>query len=809
METTLAHSPEPSPTSGFKYFPFYNTKQAVFVLCLIGLLFGSTSLYNEYSLDDGIIIHQNEYVLKGVRGIKGILTRDAYSSFYRRMCAKDQLQGGRYRPLSVITYALEQELIGTYRTGQYMRVEDSNHNDKLDDEPVEYTNACGNETETNYEFNNYVDVNNDQVATPNECFTCWDLNQNFVNDFSEDLNQDGIFNEIDCQVYKSGIRHFNNIWLYVLACIMLYLLFSLFLFKSQQDLAFLSALLFLTHPVHSEIVANVRGRDDLFSVLFIAFSTIYAFKFMQSKNSWHMLLCALGLFLAMMSKEYGVLLYLWVPMALFMFQESRLNIARVVIPAIGFILAAALMIAIDVKEMYFGLPPMWLFSGILLFYLLYLVATGKHLREEKGLGILMSAMFVAGLGYLALRLNAVTMAPGVPDTEILNNPYHFASGSEQFATKIMVLWRYLVLLIFPHPLSCDYSYATFEYRNLMNPDFLFSLLLHLLLLVVGIFLFTKRQGLGFAILTYLLFLFFVSNLLFPTGTMMLEGHLFHASMGFAIALAWLLLWVFDRLPTKAFKSKRTLLLSLLLVLVTLYGAKMWERNWDWKNDVTLFLKDVKQNPKSVIILGNAGARWIDLADTREITGEFRPGEDSTRFNDYNGTLQISDEEVIKGGYKNKREAALRTGIGYLEKAVEYHARYVNGYLNLGLAHYKLNEDNKAIYYWKMAEYLYPNNPYLRNYYAVYTNQLKNRAEEAIKAGETEEGIKDLTRLTIVDPNDAEAWHRLSEIYSELKWYKKAEACLKKATLLNPRYRNTDSSGPPFDNASKDKTKNGC
>ncbi len=90
----------------------------------------------------------------------------------------------------------------------------------------------------------------------------------------------------------------------------------------------------------------------------------------------------------------------------------------------------------------------------------------------------------------------------------------------------------------------------------------------------------------------------------------------------------------------------------------------------------------------------------------------------------NGTLKITDEEVKQGGYRNKREAALYKGIKFLKHAIELHPRYVNGYLNLGLAHFKLRKDFEALYYWKMAERLYPNNPYLRNYYMVYYNDYR-------------------------------------------------------------------------------------
>src|SRR5471030_399706 len=116
-KTTAKQPVLPQLATKFTYFPFLNQKLAAIIIGIIGFTFYITSINGEYALDDGIIIHQNDHVLKGVRGIPDILTRDAYESFYRRMCATDQLAGGRYRPLSVVSFALEQEFIHPYRTG--------------------------------------------------------------------------------------------------------------------------------------------------------------------------------------------------------------------------------------------------------------------------------------------------------------------------------------------------------------------------------------------------------------------------------------------------------------------------------------------------------------------------------------------------------------------------------------------------------------------------------------------------------------------------------------------------------------------
>ena len=66
--------------------------------------------------------------------------------------------------------------------------------------------------------------------------------------------------------------------------------------------------------------------------------------------------------------------------------------------------------------------------------------------------------------YVALRLSFVG-ASLAPSKELLNNPYLFAAPGEAIATKIAVLARYLRLLVWPHPLACDYSYRQIPYTG--------------------------------------------------------------------------------------------------------------------------------------------------------------------------------------------------------------------------------------------------------------------------------------------------------------------------------------------------------
>ncbi|NOT35934.1 MAG: tetratricopeptide repeat protein [Saprospiraceae bacterium] len=90
-----------------------NTKAHRIILVLFSFVFYGNTLVNDFAVDDSIVIVRNEYTKKGFSGIGDILTKDTFRGFFK-VEGKDKLvSGGRYRPLSLVTFAIVFEFFGS------------------------------------------------------------------------------------------------------------------------------------------------------------------------------------------------------------------------------------------------------------------------------------------------------------------------------------------------------------------------------------------------------------------------------------------------------------------------------------------------------------------------------------------------------------------------------------------------------------------------------------------------------------------------------------------------------------------------
>ena len=546
--------------------------QAILVAVLAFAMYCNT-IKNEYALDDTIVIVKNEYVYEGFAGLKSIMTKDAFDSYYKQFNSSNQLSGGRYRPLSIATFAIEQQFLGPVSP-------------KKVDSVILHAGEHG----------------------PQEVKLMHDMH----------------------------VRHFFNVIWFMLSMLALLYFLRFVVFRNNTLLALMAVVLFVIHPIHTEVVANVKSRDEIMSLLFISLTFILAFKYEEQKDKKSLLVFGIVSYvLAFLSKEYAIALAFVLPLSFYIFKKySLLDSIKAVLPYLA-------VVAI----------------------------------------------------YVFIRLQIVAPMSHDSDNDILNNPYALANEAEQLGTKIATCLSYLRLLVFPYPLSADYSYNTIPYKDFTNLIVWLSLAVHIALIRYFFVYLKQRHVLAFAIGFYMANLLLICNIIFNIGGTMGERLIYHSSVGFCIAAAYFLYKGMERIQPAL--TGRRVLAGAMALLIIVCGFRTIARNADWKNDKALFFKDIEVTPNSVLVNADVAASYINMA--------------------------YDEKDSMKG------VDDIHKGISYFDKALEIDPVHVSSFLNRSMAYLKLKRPDSAAMNLDMVRKLYPRYPGMDEmYYNIGVNFYMNK-----------------------------------------------------------------------------------
>lgn len=441
-------------------------KLPALLLFLLPFLFYLRTLNYEFVLDDQIVLTDNTFTKKGVDGIWEIMTTESMQGYFGEQ--KNLVSGARYRPLSIVSFAMEYEFAG--------------------------------------------------------------------------LN--------------SAVSHFNNILLYSLLGLLIFRVLSIIIPAGQSplffSLSFLATLLFVLHPLHVEVVANVKGRDEILGMIGSFAALYFALRYVagtESRKNWNLVLAGLSFYLALLSKENAVTFLAVIPLTLVFFTKAGW---RTMAPVLGVVLFA---------------------------FVAYMV---------QRLSI---------IGYL---LQAETEI-----TDLMNNPFYGSTFSEKMATIFYTLGLYLKLLFFPHPLTHDYYPHQIPILNWLDWRSLLSLALYISLVVLAWKGTRKKSIPAYAIWFYLLTLSIVSNIFFPIGTFMNDRFVFLPSLGACLALGWL---ATNYIPQNIKNNASLFQIGLIGIYLLFFSFKTWTRVPVWENPLTLneaAIKVSKNSARANCMMGTA------------------------------------------------------------------------------------------------------------------------------------------------------------------------------------------------------------
>lgn len=381
---------------------------------------------------------------------------------------------------------------------------------------------------------------------------------------------------IEWQIFGKNptVSHGVNILLYAFMGVILLIVLQQIFENESRDrwwwtVPVIATMLFLAHPTHTEVGANIKSRDEIMSLLFALLSFSAVLKYLKRGGALPLLMSGVWFWLSLASKESTVTFLGVIPLTLIFFPKG------------------------DLKRSITAMAPMVVFTG----------------------------------AYLALRMSILDDQGSMLDVpkELMNKPYLNATPDEQLASIFFTMGLYIKLLFWPHPLTHDYypfhPFRTYQelaagssgYVDWSSPLAMVSTVAYVAMLLFGLYsLYQVIRGKGSSILGYGV-LFFLgtfilfSNLFFDIGAFMNERFLFIPSLGFTLPLAWYLV--------KKMGKKEGINLGVMVAgaLILTYSAMTIVRNYAWQNDFTLATSDVGTSDGSAKVKMTMGSELLDRA----------------------------------------------------------------------------------------------------------------------------------------------------------------------------------------------------
>lgn len=477
------------------------------------------------------------------------------------------------------------------------------------------------------------------------------------------------------------IQHFTNVVLFALSCLLLYkLLVKLFSgFNLKMEFVPLAAsLLFASHPIHTESVANIKGLDDILNFLFLILSLLFIFKYVENHKKSFFVFSIFFFFLALLCKEIAVTFLIIIPLTVFFFTDFPVKKTGTI--ALGYL------------------------GAFVLYFLIRKTVLDAVTFQEK--------------------MKVVNNALAAATTE-----------SDRIATAIFILGKYIQLLFFPHPLSWDYSYNQIPIVSFSNVKVIITLTVFFILgfFAVRGFIVRFRNSdyrihyAGTILFSYCILFFFitmsvVSNIFVMIGATLGERFLFTPSMAFCIAI-----------PFFAYRIGKNSFFGSMTIIIVLFSFKTFDRNKDWKNNFSLFATGAKASPNSSRAMSAMGSVYRDSAE-KQSNPQIRMELFQKALPFYLRAIEILPENtealyntgVTYYGIGNKQDA-LKMYI----KALNISPQHANAANNAGVIYFEWGDYENARKYFEQALKYQPNNSdALGNIGAIYHNQ-KNY-KEAIK-----------------------------------------------------------------------------
>lgn len=358
---------------------------------------------------------------------------------------------------------------------------------------------------------------------------------------------------------NTKVHHGANILFYGLTGLFLFLLLAKLFRNFHPFVPIATCLLFLLHPIHLEVVANIKSRDTMLGFLGVCLAGWFLLKHLDSKKIVPLLLSLTFFFVGLFSKEEVITLLAGFPLMLWFFRKHDIpKIAKTMLPYL-----AAVVI-----------------------FLIYRSSVVGGLNE------------------------------GVALTKLDNSLLAANGFAERSASQFIVLGNYLLKSVFPHPLLSDYSYLTLPLVNWDDWRVYVSLLFNLGLLVVGLHGLVKRKAHGFGPLWYFSTVSIFTSLVVTNVSAYNDRFLYVPVLGIVFLFVFGTSKLINEGPSLQvgrFLKSNFLPVAIVAILATVGIGKIESHLPYWKDRYMLFEHDVQLAPQNARMRKNYGGSFARKA----------------------------------------------------------------------------------------------------------------------------------------------------------------------------------------------------
>ena len=137
---------------------------------------------------------------------------------------------------------------------------------------------------------------------------------------------------------SAAVSHFINVVLYALLCLLLFLTLCR-LFKNYNALfPFIITVLFAAYPMHTEVVASIKNRDEILALIFGLLGLWFSLTYIEKNKPGLLILILLFFVLGILSKPTTIVFALLIPLCIVFFTNG--NYSRLLLLAVVLVIPA-------------------------------------------------------------------------------------------------------------------------------------------------------------------------------------------------------------------------------------------------------------------------------------------------------------------------------------------------------------------------------------------------------------------------------------------------------------------------------------